>query len=219
MEAAFATGAQRLLFFGSVGIYRRDAAQPMTRNPLMTEPLETTQDAYEVAKLACAAVVQSHWREHGRAWISYSPTNLYGSGDKYDLETSHVLPALIRSFQEAAVAQAPSVTLWGTGTPRRESCTLGDLVATCAPLLQVCDDPTPSNFGIGENLTIAELAGLDADPFGHQCDILWDTSRPTGTPHKLLNVDPMRGLGWSPTVGLDEGLEPTWIDFTMNSGS
>ena len=210
MEAAHAAGVDRLLFLGSSCIYPRDAAQPMTPNMLMTGPLEPTNDAYAMAKLAGITAVRSYRRQYGRRWISCLPTNLYGPGDDFDLEASHVLPALIRRFDEAARAGAPTVTLWGTGNPRREFLHVDDLASACLHLLEHYDDLEPINIGCGEDLTIAELARLIADTVGYQGDIAWDTSRPDGTPRKLLDISPIRELGWSPSISLDEGIRATW---------
>lgn len=213
MEAAATVGVGRLLFLGSSCIYPRDAPQPMTPDLLMTGPLETTNEAYATAKLAGITLVQAHRRQHGRAWISCLPTNLYGPGDNYDLETSHVLPALIRRFHEARVAGMPSVTLWGTGTPRREFLHVDDLAGACVRLLETYDEPTPINIGTGQDLTIAELAKLVADTVGLAGDVLWDTTRPDGTPRKLLDVAPMRALGWEPAIGLADGIRRTWDEY------
>ena len=215
MEAAHAVGVERLLFLGSSCIYPREAPQPMTPDLLMTGPLEATNDAYAIAKLAGITLVQAHRRQHGRQWISCLPTNLYGPGDNYDLETSHVLPALIRHFHEATANGAPSVTLWGTGTPRRELLHVDDLAAACVRLLEVYDDPTPINIGTGEDLPIAELARLIAETVGYPGDIMWDTSRPDGTPRKLLDVGPMRELRWEPTIGLRDGIRATWVEYRV----
>jgi len=219
MEAAHAAGADRLLFLASSCIYPRDAAQPMTPDLLMTGPLERTNDAYAVAKLSGITLAQAYRRQHGRAWISCLPTNLYGPGDSYDLETSHVLPALIRRFHEAAEAGAPAVTLWGTGTPRREFLHVDDLAAACVRLLEVHDDADPVNIGTGEDLAISELARLVADVVGFGGDILWDTDRPDGTPRKLLDVTPMRALGWQPSIGLADGVRRTWEQYREHVGT
>jgi GDP-L-fucose synthase len=219
MEAAHAAGADRLLFLASSCIYPRDAAQPMTPDLLMTGPLERTNDAYAVAKLAGITLAQAYRRQHGRAWISCLPTNLYGPGDSYDLETSHVLPALIRRFHEAAEAGAPAVTLWGTGTPRREFLHVDDLAAACVRLLEVYDDDAPVNIGTGEDLAISELARLVADIVGFGGDILWDTDRPDGTPRKLLDVTPIRALGWQPSIGLADGVRRTWEQYREQVGA
>ena len=216
MEAAHATGVDRLLFLGSSCIYPRDAAQPMTPDMLMTGTLEPTNNAYSMAKLVGITAVRAHRRQHGRAWISCLPTNLYGPGDDFDLETSHVLPALIRRFHEAAVAGAPSVTLWGTGTPRREFLHVDDLATACVRLLENYDDPTPINIGTGEDLTIAQLAQFVTDTVGYSGDIVWDKSRPDGTPRKLLDVAPMRDQGWKPTIDLREGIAATHRWFVQN---
>jgi len=219
MEAAHAVGVQRLLFLGSSCIYPRDAAQPMTPDMLLTGPLEPTNDAYAIAKLAGITAIRSYRRQHARAWISCLPTNLYGPGDSYDLETSHVLPALIRRFHEAALAGSPTVTLWGSGTPRREFLHVDDLAAACVRLLEDYDDPTPINIGTGTDLTIAELAHLIADTVGYQGDIQWDRSRPDGTPRKLLDVGPMRGLGWEPRIDLADGIRSTWEGYRAEAAA
>jgi len=218
MEAAHAVGVQRLLFLGSSCIYPRDAAQPMTPDMLLTGPLEPTNDAYAIAKLAGITGVRSYRRQHGRAWMSCLPTNLYGPGDSYDLETSHVLPALIRRFHEAALAGAATVTLWGSGTPRREFLHVDDLASACVRLLEAYDDATPINIGTGTDLTIAELAHLIADTVGYEGDIQWDRSRPDGTSRKLLDVGPMRGLGWEPRIDLVNGIRSTWEGYRVVSG-
>jgi GDP-L-fucose synthase len=210
MEAAHATGVDRLLFLGSSCIYPRDAPQPMAPDMLMTGPLEPTNDAYAIAKLAGITAVRSYRRQYGRSWISCLPTNLYGPGDNFDLDTSHVLPALIRRFDEAARTGAPTVTLWGTGKPRREFLHVDDLAAACVRLLTHYDDPTPINIGYGEDLIIAELATLIARITGFAGDIEWDVSRPDGTPQKLLDIDPIRTLGWTPNISLEDGIRATW---------
>ena len=210
MEGAHVAGVDRLLFLGSSCIYPRDAAQPMTPDMLMTGPLEPTNDAYAMAKLAGITAVRSYRRQYGRRWISCLPTNLYGPGDDFDLETSHVLSALIRRFDEATRTGAPTVTLWGSGIPRREFLHVDDLASACLHLLEHYDDPEPINIGCGEDVTIAELARLIADTVGHQGDIAWDTSRPDGTPQKLLDVTPIRELGWSPSISLEQGIRATW---------
>jgi GDP-L-fucose synthase len=219
MEAAHAAGVDRLLFLGSSCIYPRDAAQPMTPKMLLTGPLEPTNDAYAVAKLAGITAIRSYRREYGRAWISCLPTNLYGPGDSYDLETSHVLPALIRRFHEATLVQASTVTLWGSGRPWREFLHVDDLAAACVRLLEMHDDATPVNIGTGEDLTIAQLATLIARTVGYGGEIVWDTSRPDGTPRKLLDVSVMRSLGWGPRIGLPEGIRTTWEGYVAGLGN
>ena len=216
MEAAHAAGVDRLLFLGSSCIYPRDAPQPMTPDMLMTGPLEPTNDAYALAKLAGITLVRSYRRQHGRAWISCLPTNLYGPGDNFDLETSHVLPALIRKFHDAAVSEASSVTLWGSGTPRREFLHVDDFAAACVHLLEHYDDPTPVNIGCGEDIAISELADLIARIVGYRGAIEWDPSRPDGTPRKLLDVAPLHEIGWSPTIALKDGILAAWDGFRLN---
>jgi len=218
MEAAHAAGVDRLLFLGSSCIYPRDAAQPMTPEMLLTGPLEPTNDAYAIAKLAGITAIRSYRREYGRAWISCLPTNLYGPGDSYDLETSHVLPALIRRFHEATFSGAPTVTLWGTGAPRREFLHVDDLATACIRLLETYDDAAPVNIGTGEDLTIAELAQLIAGTVGYQGEIVWDATRPDGTPRKLLDVAPMRALGWEPRISLADGIRSTWEGYVATLG-
>jgi GDP-L-fucose synthase len=218
MEAAHSVGVGRLLFLGSSCIYPRDAAQPMTPDMLLTGPLEPTNDAYAIAKLAGITAIRSYRREYGRAWTSCLPTNLYGPGDSYDLETSHVLPALIRRFHEATVSGAPTVTLWGTGAPRREFLHVDDLAAACVRLLETYDNTTPINIGTGEDLTIAELAHLVAGTVGYQGEILWDATRPDGTPRKLLDVAPVRALGWEPRITLEDGFRATWREYAAELG-
>ena len=209
MEAAHLAGVDRLLFLGSSCIYPRLAPQPLEPSSLMTGPLEPTNDGYAIAKLAGLVHVQGHRRQHGRRWISAMPTNLYGPGDDFDLESAHVLPALIHRFEAARRDGVASVTLWGTGTPRREFLHVDDLARACVTLLERYDDDAPINVGTGEDLTIAELATLVADVVGFDGRIDWDTTRPDGTPRKVLDVVPMRALGWGPTVGLREGIAAT----------
>lgn len=209
-EAAHAADVDRLLFLGSSCIYPKMAPQPIPESALLTGPLETTNIAYAIAKISGIIAVQSYRSEYGRRWISAMPTNLYGPGDNYDLETAHVLPALIRRFHEASVAGAPSVTLWGTGSPRREFLHVDDLAAACLRLLDVYDEADHVNVGVGDDVTIAELAALTADVVGYSGDLEWDTSKPDGTPRKLLDVTRMKSLGWEPAIGLREGLESTY---------
>ena len=203
-EAAHAADVDRLLFLGSSCIYPRMAPQPIPESALLTGPLESTNDAYAIAKIAGIIGVQSYRREYGRHWISAMPTNLYGPGDTFDLETAHVLPALIRRFHEASLAGAPSVTLWGTGSPRREFLHVDDLAAACLRLLDVYDEDEHINVGVGDDVTIAELAALVAG------EVEWDAAKPDGTPRKLLDVSRISALGWEPQIGLAEGIGSTY---------
>jgi GDP-L-fucose synthase len=215
-EAAHAADVDRLLFLGSSCIYPKMAPQPIPESALLTGPLEETNIAYALAKISGIIGVQSYRSEYGRRWISAMPTNLYGPGDNYDLQTSHVLPALIRRFDEAKSSGAPSVMLWGTGSPRREFLHVDDLAAACLRLLDVYDEPEHVNVGVGEDVTIAELASLIADVVGFQGAIEWDSSKPDGTPRKLLDVKRMKSLGWEPEIGLRAGLESTYAGFAAD---
>ena len=210
MEAAHLVDVDRLLFLGSSCIYPRLAPQPIPASAMLTGPLEPTNDAYAIAKLAGVVHTQGYRREYGRRWISAMPTNLYGPGDSFDLEASHVLPALIRRFDEAVQTGSTTVTLWGTGTPRREFLHVDDAASALVHLLERHDGPEPVNVGTGEDLPIAELAALVAETVGFDGTIAWDTSRPDGTPRKLLDVSPLRTSGWRPTIGLADGIRSTW---------
>ncbi len=215
-EAAHAADIDRLLFLGSSCIYPKMAPQPIPESALLTGPLESTNDAYAIAKIAGIIGVHSYRREYGRHWISAMPTNLYGPGDNFDLETAHVLPALIRRFHEAKESGASSVTLWGTGSPRREFLHVDDLAAACLRLLDVYDDPEHINVGVGDDVTIAELAALIADVVGYSGEVEWDTSKPDGTPRKLLDVSRINALGWEPAIGLRSGIRETYESFCIS---
>ena len=210
MEAAHRAGVPRLLFLASSCIYPRDAAQPMAPELLFTGPLEPTNEAYAVAKIAGISLVQAYRRQHGVAWISCLPTNVYGPGDNFDPESSHVLPALIRRLHAAVVARSESVTIWGSGTPRRELLHVDDLASACLRLLETYDAPTPINVGTGEDLTIAEIVSVVADVVGYRGSIVWDVEKPDGMPRKLLDTAPIRGLGWEPRIDLADGVRTTW---------
>jgi len=216
-EASHAADVDRLLFLGSSCIYPKMAPQPIPESALLTGPLEISNNSYAIAKISGIIGVQSYRREYGRRWISAMPTNLYGPGDNYDLQTAHVLPALIRRFHEATLAGAPSVTLWGTGTPRREFLHVDDLAAACLRLLDVYDEAEHVNVGVGDDVTIAELATLVAAVAGYSGDIQWDPSKPDGTPRKLLDVSRISSLGWSPAIGLREGINATYEGYRASS--
>lgn len=209
-EAAHAADVDRLLFLGSSCIYPKLAPQPIPESALLTGALEATNDAYAIAKISGIIGVQSYRREYGRRWISAMPTNLYGPGDNFDLETAHVLPALIRRFHEAKESGVPAVTLWGTGSPRREFLHVDDLASACLRLLDAYDDPQHINVGVGSDVTIAELASLVAEVVGYPGTLEWDSSKPDGTPRKLLDVSRIRALGWGPQIDLSCGLEATY---------
>lgn len=210
MDAAQAAGVQRLLFLGSSCIYPKFAEQPIRESSLLTGALEPTNDAYAVAKIAGIMQVQAHRRQHGVRWISAMPTNLYGPGDNFHPENSHVLPALIRRFHEAVERGRGEVVLWGSGTPRREFLHVDDLGRAIVHLLDVYDDPETINVGVGVDVTIRELAETVADIVGFTGAIVQDTSRPDGTPRKLLDVSRIRALGWEPRIGLRDGIASTY---------
>ncbi len=219
MDAAAAVGVPRLLFLGSSCIYPRDAPQPIREDSLMTGPLEPTNDAYAVAKIAGIQQVRAVRRQHGLAWISAMPTNLYGPGDNFDPVGSHVLPALIRRFTEAVDSGAGEVVLWGTGTPRREFLHVDDLAAACLVLLERYDSAGPVNVGTGSDLPIRELAGIVADIVGFTGRIVTDPTKPDGTPRKVLDVSRIAALGWQPRIGLREGIASTWEWYRRNRGA
>ncbi|MFJ9753594.1 GDP-L-fucose synthase family protein [Streptomyces sp. NPDC101149] len=210
IAGAHAAGVGRLLFLGSSCIYPKHAAQPITEDALLTGPLEPTNEAYALAKIAGIVQVQSYRRQYGASFISAMPTNLYGPGDNFDLETSHVLPALIRRFHEAVAEGREEVVLWGSGTPRREFLHVDDLAAACAVLLRSYDGNEPVNVGCGSDLTIRELAGTVAEVTGFAGRISWDTTRPDGTPRKLLDISRLAQLGWKPAVPLRDGIATTY---------
>jgi GDP-L-fucose synthase len=213
MDAAHAAGVPRLLFLGSSCIYPKHAEQPIRESSLLTGALEPTNDAYAIAKIAGIMQVQAHRRQYGERWISAMPTNLYGPGDNFDLETSHVLPALIRRLHEAAEDGVESVMLWGTGRPRREFLHVDDLGRAVVQLLDVYDEPETINVGVGEDVTIRQLADTVAEIVGFTGEIVFDSSRPDGTPRKLLDVSRLRALGWGPRIPLREGIESTYSWF------
>ncbi|MEV3999543.1 GDP-L-fucose synthase [Streptomyces halstedii] len=210
IAGAHAAGTQRLLFLGSSCIYPKHAPQPIREDSLLTGPLEPTNEAYALAKIAGIAQTQAYRRQYGASFISAMPTNLYGPGDNFDLETSHVLPALIRRFHEAARDRAPEVTLWGSGSPRREFLHVDDLARACVLLLEAYDDAEPVNIGCGEDLTIRELAETVREVTGYQGQIAWDTSKPDGTPRKLLDVTRLTALGFRPRIPLRDGVARTY---------
>ncbi|MQS10093.1 GDP-L-fucose synthase family protein [Streptomyces alkaliphilus] len=210
IAGAHAADVDRLLFLGSSCIYPKHAPQPIREESLLTGPLEPTNEPYALAKIAGICQVRSYRRQYGRRYISAMPTNLYGPGDNFDPETSHVLPALIRRFHEARESGAPEVVLWGSGTPRREFLHSDDLAAACLTLLRSYDEPDPINVGCGSDLTIAELATTVASVTGFTGRITWDTSRPDGTPRKLLDVSRLSKLGFAPAIPLAEGIRDTY---------
>ncbi len=209
LDAAHAADVERLLFLGSSCIYPRLAPQPIPESALLTGELEPTNDAYAIAKIAGITLVQAYRRQHGRHWISAMPTNLYGPGDNVDPAGSHVLPALVRRFVQAADTGVDEVMLWGTGTPRREFLHVDDLARACLHLLQTYDAAEPINVGTGKDLSIADLARLIADAAGYRGRITWDPTMPDGTPRKLLDVSRLAALGWQPQIPLRQGIART----------
>ena len=216
MDAAHAANTERLLFLGSSCIYPRHATQPIRESSLMTGPLEPTNQAYAMAKIAGIFYIEAHRTQYDRRWISAMPTNLYGPRDNFDLQSSHVLPAFIRRFHEAKVSNAPSVTVWGTGTPRREFLHVDDLAQACLVLLQNYDSPDTINVGLGDDMPIKELAETVASVIGYQGAIEWDSAKPDGMPRKLLDTTRINELGWKPQISLRDGLASTYEWYLAN---
>jgi GDP-L-fucose synthase len=210
LDAAAHHGVERLLFLGSSCIYPRLAEQPIREDSLMTGHLEPTNDAYAIAKIAGILHTQALRRQYGRHYISAMPTNLYGEGDNFDLQNSHVLPAMIRRFHEAKRDGLPAVTLWGTGSPRREFLHVDDMAAACVFLLDGYDEAEHINVGVGEDITIRELAETVAEVVGYEGRLEWDSSKPDGMPRKLLDVSKINALGWKARIGLVEGIRATY---------
>jgi GDP-L-fucose synthase len=209
MEAAHAADVERFIFLGSSCIYPRDCAQPIKEEYLLTGPLEATNSAYAVAKIAGIELIKSFRKEYGRQWISLMPTNLYGPNDNFELQGSHVLPAFIRRFVEATENGAAIETLWGTGSPKREFLHVDDLAAAVVHLGNGYNSPEHLNIGTGEDLTIKELAELVAELAGFKGEIAWDSSKPDGTPRKVLDVSKAKALGWAPKISLRDGIAST----------
>lgn len=214
IESAHQNKVEKLLFLGSSCIYPKLAPQPIKEEYLLTGPLEPTNDAYAIAKIAGIMMCQSYHRQYGSNFISVMPTNLYGKNDNFNLENSHVLPALIRRFHEAKIAGAPSVTLWGTGTPKREFLYVDDLAEACLHLMKTYNEPEIVNIGTGEDVTIKELAETIAEIVGYKGILEWDTTKPDGTPRKLLDVSKLHSLGFKHKTPLEEGIKKTYLWYT-----
>jgi GDP-L-fucose synthase len=219
MDAAREYGVQRLLFLGSSCIYPKFADQPIKESSLLTGALEPTNDAYAIAKIAGIMQVQSIRKQYGLPYISAMPTNLYGPGDNFDARNSHVLPALVRRFHEAKQSGANEVTIWGSGTPRREFLHVDDLASALVFLLEHYDSPETINVGTGQDVTIRELAETIAVVIGWDGDLRFDPSKPDGTPRKLLDVSRLRDLGWSSTITLRDGIASTYDWFVANQAA
>ena len=213
IEASRQAGVEKLLFLGSSCIYPKMAPQPITEDALLTGPLEPTNEWYAIAKIAGIKLCQAYRRQYGCDYISAMPTNLYGPGDNYDLKGSHVLPALIRKAHEAKEAGAESIEIWGTGTPRREFLHVDDLADGCIFLLKTYSGDEHVNLGSGEDLPIIELAELVCDVVGFRGGITKDTTKPDGTPRKLMSGAKLAAMGWSPKIGLREGVEHAYAEF------
>lgn len=216
IDAAHRYGTEKLLFLGSSCIYPKFAPQPMREEYLLTGELEPTNEPYAIAKIAGIELCQAYNRQHGTDFISAMPTNLYGPGDDFDSKNSHVLPALLRRFHEAKGAGEPNVTVWGTGTPRREFLHADDLADACVHLMDNYSGNEPINVGVGEDVSIRDLAELVREVVGYEGDIVFDTTKPDGTPRKLLDVSRLHGLGWQAGIPLREGIERTYLWFLDN---
>jgi GDP-L-fucose synthase len=216
IESAHRAGVEKLLFLGSSCIYPKFAPQPIPETALLTGELEPTNEAYALAKIAGIKLCQAYARQYGDRFISAMPTNLYGPGDNFELQTSHVLPALIRKVHEAKVSGAPKVVIWGTGTPRREFLHVHDLARACRFLLEQYDSPEIVNIGVGEDVTIRELAELICDVLDYHGELVFDTSKPDGTPRKLLDVSRIHSLGWWAQIPLREGIRQTYAWYLEN---
>ena len=221
LDACHAADIPKVLFLGSSCIYPRLAPQPIKEEYLLTGELEPTNEAYALSKIAGIKLVQGYRREYSRHWISAMPTNLYGIGDNFHPENSHVLPAMLRRFHEAKLSGAKSVTLWGSGTPRREFLHVDDLAAACVFLLETYDGDIPLNVGCGEDVTIKELAETVARVTDFQGVLEWDSSKPDGTPQKLLDTKRINNLGWKPTISLERGIRDTyeWFQQELSGNS
>ncbi len=216
IRSASDSGVRKLLFLGSSCIYPKFAPQPIPETALLSGPLEPTNEAYAIAKIAGIKLCQAYCREYGANFISAMPTNLYGPNDNFDLETSHVLAALIRKAHEARMRNDQRLIVWGTGKPRREFLHVDDLASACLLLLEKYDSPDIVNVGYGEDISIRELAELICEVLGFDGELAWDTSKPDGTPRKLLDVSKLRALGWKPAISLRDGIARTYQWFRAN---
>jgi GDP-L-fucose synthase len=216
IRSAYESGVRRLLFLGSSCVYPKFSPQPIPETALLSGPLEPTNEAYAIAKIAGIKLSQAYNREYGANFISALPTNLYGPNDNFDLETSHVLAALIRKAHEAKVRRDKKLTVWGTGKPRREFLHVDDLASACLLLLEKYDSPEIINVGCGEDISIRELSELICEVVGFDGELAWDTSKPDGTPRKLLDVTKLRALGWKPAIPLRDGIARTYEWFRAN---
>ena len=217
IRGAHAIGVKKLLALGSSCIYPKLASQPMTEDALLTGPLEPTNEWYAIAKIAAIKLCQAYRKQHGCDFISVMPTNLYGPNDNYHPQNSHVPAALIRRFHEAKLSNAPTVTVWGTGTPRREFLAVDDVADACVFVMKHYSDYGFLNIGTGEDVTIGNFARLVSEVVGYKGEIVFDTSRPDGPPQKLLDVSKLKKLGWSPKIDLRKGLAQAYADFILTA--
>jgi GDP-L-fucose synthase len=217
IDASYRSGVRKLLFLGSSCIYPRLAPQPITEAALLTGPLEPTNEAYAVAKIAGIKMVQAYRKQYGFSGICAQPTNLFGPNDNFDLSSSHVLPALLRKFHEAKVAGAPTVTVWGSGTPGRELLHADDCADACLHLMKTYDDAEIVNVGTGEDISIRELAQRIRDVVGFTGELFFDKSKPDGTPRKVLDVSRLHALGWQAKIPFADGLRDTYVWFLANA--
>jgi GDP-L-fucose synthase len=215
IDSAYRAGVQKLLFLGTTCVYPKHAPQPMREDALLTGSLEPTNEAYAIAKISGILMCRSYNAQYGTDYISVMPTNLYGPGDNYDLQTSHVLPAMIRRFHEAKISGAPTVTLWGTGTPKREFLHVDDLADACFFLMERHDGSDLVNIGIGHDLEIRALAELVREIVGFEGEIVWDSTKPDGTPRKLVDVSKLTAMGWTASIGLREGITRTYAEYAQ----
>lgn len=216
VDAAWRNGVGKVLFLGSSCIYPKFAPQPITEDALLTGPLEPTNEWYAIAKIAGIKLAQAYRKQHGCDFISAMPTNLYGIGDNFDPNSSHVLPALIRKAHEAKLTRATSITIWGTGTPRREFLNADDCADACVFLMKTYSDFEHVNVGSGEDLTILELAHLVCEVIGFEGEILTDHAKPDGTPRKLMSASKLRSMGWSPSIDMHTGVATAYNWFLTN---
>jgi GDP-L-fucose synthase len=219
IHASHEHDVQKLLFLGSSCIYPKMAPQPLKEESLLTGPLEPTNEPYAIAKIAGMKMAESYRRQYGRNYISAMPTNLYGPNDNYDLNNSHVLPALIRKFHTAKVTGARQVEVWGTGSPRREFLHVDDLADACFFLMQHYNEELFVNIGTGEDLTIKELAELIKDVVGYTGELVWNTDKPDGTPRKLMDVSRLHDMGWKHKIGLREGITAVYAEFAKGEAA
>src|SRR6266568_9256720 len=216
IHSAYESGVRKLLFLGSSCIYPKFAPQPIPETALLSGPLEPTNEAYAIAKIAGIKLCQAYAREYGANFISAMPTNLYGPNDNFDLETSHVLAALLRKAHEAKLRKTRELVVWGSGKPRREFLHVDDVAGACLFLLEKYDSPEIINVGCGADISIRELAELICDVVGFDGELTWDTTKPDGTPRKLLDITKLRNLGWQPTIPLRDGIVRTYDWFRAN---